>query len=98
MITEYLFRSIKVECTKIQINLESKGSDSVSLNSIPSVRYLILVVFRSKQSSNRTEYPTSCPRGIFISSATLDAIEVAAIRRGFQYSSLSIGFVGIINT
>ena len=52
-----------------------------SLNSIPSVIYFT-TVFSDVQSSKRMEYPTSWPNFTPTSSATRDATDMAATRRG----------------
>jgi hypothetical protein len=68
--------------TMITLYLLSNGSTIVSLNSIPSVMYLIRVRVGDDRSSNRIAYPTSSPRTVPTSSATLVATLVAATRRG----------------
>ena len=49
---------------------------------MPSVIYLIIVE-GDVQSSNLILYPTSSPRGTFISSATRLATDIAATLRGY---------------
>jgi hypothetical protein len=62
---------------------DNRLSYYVSFNNTPSVNYLILVIILSYFSSNLTEYPTSLPNSISISSATLLATFIADILRGW---------------
>lgn len=67
----------------ITLYLLNRGSTIVSLNSIPSVRYFILVLVGDDRSSNLMAYPTSSPNTVPTSSATLVATLVAATLLGW---------------
>jgi hypothetical protein len=67
----------------ITLYLLNNGSTIVSLNNIPSVMYFIRVLVGDDRSSNRIAYPTSSPRTVPTSSATLVATLVAATRLGW---------------
>jgi hypothetical protein len=65
--------------------LHNNGSDIASLNNIPSVTYIILVVLSpriSVESSNRTRCPTIVPGVQLTSDETRFANVIAATRRG----------------
>lgn len=55
----------------------------VSRKSMPSVMYKMRVFSLLLTSSNRMVYPTSSPKTVPTSAATLLATEVAATRRGW---------------
>ena len=71
----------------------NSGSTMISRNNIPSVKYFILVLSGFDKSSNRIEYPTSSPRTVPTSSATLVATEVAATLLGCVHATTRLLFV-----
>jgi hypothetical protein len=71
----------------ITLYLLNNGSTIVSLNSIPSVMYLIRVLVGDDRSSNRIAYPTSSPRTVPTSSATLVATLVTATLLGWVHAT-----------